>query len=215
MANNDCLPQLQACAMRVTVLDGGGVPNPGARQMYVTRSFTEVVFTPVYEDGDEITEKNACGEVGLNYRAPDSFKRGDIQITVIQQDPYLQAMLGGGDVLTDSGLHGYAFPSVGSIESFGVSIELWARRIDDGAPHSEYPWAWWVFPKVTNLRHAARTFGNASQLPQFTGQTIENENWFDGPLNDWPAASDRCAQWFPVASLPDTDDCGPQTVAAS
>lgn len=215
MANNDCLPQLQACAMRVTYLDGSGVPNPGSQQLYVTKSFTEIVLTPVYEDGDEITEKTACGEVGVNFKSPDSFKRADIQITVVQQDPYLQAMLGQGDVLTDAGVRGYAFPPIGSIESDGVSIEVWARRIDDGDMHAEFPWAWWVFPKVTNLRHNARTFNNGSQLPQFTGQALENENWLDGPLNDWPVGSDRVAQWFPVADLPDTSTCGPQTLAAS
>lgn len=214
MANNDCLPQVQACAIRIAQLDASGVPNPGANQLYVTDAFTELVLTPVYEDGDEVTEKNACGAVALNYKAADSFKRADVQLTIISGDPYLSALLGRGDVLTDGGVNGYAFPEIGSAESDGISIELWARRIDDGSPHAEYPWAWWALPKVQNLRLGARTFGNASQLPVFTGQALENPNWFDGPLNDWPVASDRVAQWFPTAALP-TIECGPQTLAAS
>jgi len=34
-----------------------------------------VSFTPEYEDGDEITEKNAAGEVCVTYKAPDTLKR--------------------------------------------------------------------------------------------------------------------------------------------
>lgn len=215
MANNDCLPQVQACALRVAVLEGNGVPSPGANNLYVTDSFTQLQLTPVYEDGEEITQKNACGTVAVNYKGDDSFKRCDIEVTIVQQDPYLSAMLGDGSVLTSGGLHGYAFPAIGALTNPGVSIEVWAKRIDNGDLHAEYPYARWVLPKVKNLRLGQRTFSNGAQLPVFQGQALENENWHDGPTNDWPVASTRVAQWFPVSTLPDTTVCGPQTLAAS
>ena len=212
--NNDCLPQVQACAIRVALLDPNGVPSPGANHLYVSDALSELNMTPVYEDAEEITETNACGTTALSYQGEPTLKRGEGDLTIISQDPYLVAMLGGGDVLTDSGLHGFAFPSLGVNTAQAISIELWAKRIDDGEMHDEYPYAWWVLPKVTRLKHDQRTFNNGSQLPKFMFQLYENENWYDGPLNDWPVASDRFAQWFPTATIP-TATCGPQTLPAS
>lgn len=214
MANNDCLPQIQACAIRVAYLDANGVPSPGANKLYVSDSLTEMSVTPVYEDADEISEPNACGATVVSYQGEPTLTRGDGELTIASQDPYLVAMLGGGTVLTDGGVNGWAMPAIGQINSAPISIELWAKRIDDGELHNEYPYAWHVFPKVTRLKHGQRTFSNGAQLPTFSMQMYENENWFDGPLNDWPVESDRFWQWFPTDSLP-TISCGPQTIAAS
>ncbi len=213
MANEDNLPQVQACALRVTILEPSGVPLPGAGNVYTTDTLTELTATPVYEDADELTEKNACGTVCVNFTGDDSLKRADVALTICTHDPYLLAMLSDGDVLTDSGLHGFAMPPIGPLTGAGVSLELWSKRIDDGDLHDEFPYAWWVLPRVKNLRMGARTFSNGTALPQFTGRAGENPNWFDGPLNDWPVASDRIIQWFPVAALPTID--GRQTLAAS
>jgi hypothetical protein len=214
MANDDCLPQVQACAIRVAYLDSSGVPRPGSNNLYVTDALTEMKVTPVYEDGDEITEKNACGRVVINYKGDPTLKRGDGTLSIFSQDPYLTTMLGGGEVLTDSGLHGFAFPQIGVINTQDISIELWSKRIDDGELHDEFPYAWWVFPRVSRVRHAERTFNSGPNVPAFSMELYENPNWFDGPLNDWPVSSDRLAQWFPTTGIP-TISCGPQALAAS
>lgn len=213
MANEDDLGQVQACAIRVTDLDPSGVPQPGASNIYTSEALTELTATPVYSDADEIEEKNACGAVCVNYTGDDSLKRLDVALTICTHDPWLNAMLSGGDVLTDGGINGFALPAIGPLRGNGVSIELWAKRVDDGDLHDEFPYAWWVLPKVKNLRYGAKTFNNGASLPQFTGRGYENANWYDGPLNDWPVSSDRALQWFPVASLPTID--GLQTLAAS
>lgn len=214
MANNDCLPQVQACAIRVALLEPNGVPSPGANKLYVNDTLTELNFTPTYEDAEEVMEKSACDKVVVNYQGDPTLKRGEGELTIASQDPYLVYLLGGGSVLTDAGVHGYAYPAIGDQLSQAISIELWAKRIDDGELHDEYPYAWWVLPKVTRLKHGQRTFNNGAQLPNFSFQLYENENWYDGPLNDWPVTSDRFAQWFPTNSLP-AIPCGPQTLPAS
>lgn len=202
MAEQDDRPQVQGCAIRVTDLDSNGVPTPGTGTMYVTSAFTELQVTPVYTDADEITEKNACGADCVDYTGDDSLRRADVQLTICTHDPYLEAKLSAGDVLTDAGAHGYAMPPIGPLTTNGVSIEVWAKRIDDGDLDIDYPYAWWVLPKVRNLRKGVRTFNNGSSLPVFTGRALQNPNWFDGPLNDWPVASDRILQWMPTTSLP-------------
>lgn len=216
MSNEHCLPQIHGCAIRVTRLEANGVPDPGADNLIVSDALTTLTITPVYSDGDEIEQKNACGNVCINFQGDDSFKRADLELTICTHDPFLMEMLvSGSDVLTDGARRGWAAPPIGPITGNGVSIEVWAKRIDsDGTLDVDAPYAWWVLPRVKNLRHGARSFANEAALPTFTGRAVENPNWYDGPLNDWPAASDRAYQWIEATSIP-AASCGYQTVAVS
>ena len=74
-------------AIRVTTLD----PDGGLRatESYTSKSFIRVSFTPEYEEGDEITEKNADGTVCVTYKAPDTLKRVTMEIAVCDPDPVL------------------------------------------------------------------------------------------------------------------------------
>lgn len=214
MPNNDCLPQVHICGIRLAELDTNGVPTPGANNLIAVDSIVEIQATPVITAGDEIEEKNGCGAVCINYKGPDTLKRFDLSLIVCDHNPYVMAALGRGVVLTDAGINGYGFPALGATSEDGVSIEFWAKRIDQGALHADYPYAWWVMPKVTNLAHGPMTWNNGANRPTFTGRAFENDNWFDGPLNDWPVESDRAIQWFPVPELP-TFQCAPQALLAS
>lgn len=209
-----CLAQVQACRLRIAKLDANGVPHPGAGSMVTTKSLSRLTLTAVYTDGDEIEEKNACGEVEAGLKANDTFKRVDFELELLKHDPYLLALLSGGDVLTDGDAVGFAYPPLGLVEGDLVSVEVWAKRVNQSTTDQDFPYAWWSVPLIKNLRIGDRVFENAVAKPVLTGQAYENANWYDGPLNDWPVASDRVAQWIPTASLPD-DVCGLQTIAAS
>jgi hypothetical protein len=214
MAEQPCLPQVQACVIRVAILDTSGVPLPGAENLYTSDALTTLTFTPVYTDGDEIDEKNGCGTTKVNYRATDTFKRGDVAIGLVTPDPFLVSMLSAGDVLQDGARRGFAAPPLGAVTTPGISVELWAKRIDEGDLDADSPYAWWAYPKLNNLRLGPHTHQNGALLPTFTGQAYENPNWYDGPLNDWPATSDRVYQWIPTDTLPDAA-CGFQALLAS
>lgn len=215
MAETDCRGQAFACVSRYARLDSNGVPSPGASNLYVSDALVSMEFTPVYTDGDEIEAKNGCGTVKVNYRAPDSFKRGDVSLNIVTPDPYLSEFLSGGDLLTEAGLpKGWAAPPLGLVTGNGISIELWTIRVDDGSEDANFPYAHWVYPKIKNLRLAPYTHGQSELALTFTGQAYENENWYDGPAGDWPALSDRVVQWLPTATRP-TPTCAYQTLAAS
>lgn len=216
MAEEDCRPQVQACAIQVARLDTDGAPLAGLTNLYRSDALVSLAFTPVYTDGDEIEDKNACGAVKVNYRGPDSFKRGDVTIELLTPDPFLSEMLSGGDVLTGAGPipDGFAAPPIGEVTGNGVSVELWARRIDDGDQDADYPWAHWAYTKLKNLRLQPHTQANASLHPTFSGQALENPNWGDGPDGGWPATSDRVFQWVPSATIP-TVQCGYVELVAS
>lgn len=208
------LPQLSACRMRVTDLDANGEPTVGAGHLYVTDAFTTIAFDHVYEDGDEITEKNACGAVAINYKGDDSLKWGTISITLASPDPFLQAILSNGSVLTVGALRGFAGPDIGTLPSAGVSVEVWTKRINNGVLDPDAPYAWWAYPLVRNLRPGAWTHENAGLKPVYTGQMFENANWGDGPNNDFPAASTQMYQWIEATTLPALSAGVPGTVLA-
>ncbi len=213
---DDCLGQIQACAIRVAKLEpASGVPLPGAGNLIVSDALTEMTYETTYEDGTDIFERNACGNACMDYRGPDIKRRLQISLTLCTHDPYLMAFLSGGDTIdNDEGGTGFAAPPTGAIERQPISIELWAKRIKDGDLDIDGPYAWWVFPKVMNLREGQSKFANELKKPMFTGQGYENVNWYDGPLNDWPATSDRTHQFLPWATIP-TPVCGTQALPAS
>ena len=213
---DDCLPQVQACAIRVADLDTNGVPLPGPDHLYVSDALTTLTLDPEIKEGDEIEESNACGTICVSYQGDPSLKWLNFELELCTADPYLEAMLSRGTVL-DLGAGvpaGFAYPAIGPIKSAGISIELWAKRINNGDMDPDYPYAWWAIPKVVQLRPGSREFANAAQKPSFTGRALENVNWFDGPLNNWPAASDRTAQWVPTSTIPEPQ-CGPQALVPS
>lgn len=205
----DCLGQLQACRIRVARLDTDGSLLPGANNMIVSKSLVSVGFAPVYTDGDEIEEKNGCGEAEVQYKSPDTFKRGDLTIVLNTPDPRLMEMLSGGDLLTASGGRvGFAAPALGiSDTESGVSLELWTKRINNGGLDSTHAYAHWVYPRVVNLRLTDHSHEAAALKPSFTGQALQSSKFFNGPGDDWPATSDRVYQWLPTNTLP-TPQCG-------
>lgn len=214
---NDCLAQIQACAMRVARLEPNGVPDPGANNLYVSDSLIKFEYTPVYSTGDEFEVKNACGDVCVNFKDQDRLKRADATLEICTPDPELSELLSGGVVLTAGAAVGYGAPTVGATPNpNGVSIELWTKRIDDdGNLDDVYPYAWWVFPRMY-LRPAARTFENNPVNNLFEGYGLENPNWYNGPTNNWPLpnGSSRIFQWIPTTYIP-TAMCGYQTISAS
>lgn len=213
---NDCLPHVQACRIRVARLEADGVPLPGANNLYVSDALVSLAFAWQVESGDEITEKNACGDVKVNYRGDDQLRRGNVTIRIVTPDPQLSELLSGGSVLTAGDRVGYAAPSLGAVNSDAISIELWAKRIRDGRLDATYPYAWWVYPWIDHLRPDDHEHNNGNLPMQFVGEAYENDNWLDGPLNNWPGTSTQVYQWLPaLASEVPAAACGYQTLVAS
>lgn len=212
---DDNLPQIHACRVRVADLDSNGLPTPGANHLYVTDALVTVSLKPVYRDGTEIEEPNGCDEVVVAYQPPPSYKWDEIELEFVKREPRLEAMLSRGSVLSLGGgaPNGYAGPAAGVIGGHGVSIEFWAKRLNGPDLDPDYPYAWWSFPKVRNLKRMDSEHGASASKPKFSGIAVENPNWFDGPTNDWPSSSDRSVQWVPTTSMPDV--LGAQTTPVS
>jgi|SRR6185369_3756382 len=216
MAENACLAQAHACRVRLADLDTDGVPLPGSDNVYVSNALVIMSVSPNYTDGDEIEEKNGCGEVQVSLKGDPTLKWFDVTLRFTTPDPYLAAMLSQGSVLSgfDGARVGFAAPRLGVISGNGVSIELWEWRINAGDKDSDSPYAWWAYPKVKNLKLNPYEHSAGALLPEYVGQAFENPNWFDGPLNDWPSTSSSAFQWVPTNTIPEAV-CGPQALVAS
>lgn len=220
MADN-CVGQVQACYMRITRLEPNGVPDPGANNMVVTDALVTAAFAWQVEEGDSIRKKNACGAVAIDYKGPSSLLRGQLTITLVTPDPYASEMLSNGTILTDvlpgDDAIGYAAPAIGLVDQAPVSIELWTKRIgSDGKQDPDFPWAWWVYPWTENWRPGDHTHQNDSLDSVFIGDATENDNWYNGPSNNWPTECPTTSvyQWIPTTYTP-TVTCGYYTLSAS
>lgn len=210
-----CTPQVNACVIRVTRLEADGSPDAGASNAYVSDALVTMTVTPEIEEGEEFIQKNGCGIPCVNYKAPDTIKRLTVELTLCTPDPRLHEILSGGTVLTDGEAIGWAMPALAAeIAPNGVSIELWAERVgDDGQPDPDFPYAWWLFPRV-KLTPGARTFEFGPLSSPFTGTGYENPQYLDGSEGDWPVASDKAMQWIPTDTIP-TASCAYVAAAGS
>lgn len=198
---------VQGVSIRVTRLNAAGAPvtgAAGAAVAYVTTGFTRVAFTPEYEEGDEITEKNAAGAVCVTYKAPDTLKRVTLELAICEPDPEISELIAGGTLLNDGTNNvGYAAAQIGAdANPNGVGLEVWSYAVSNGKRAATNPYFRWVFP-YTQLRLTGdRTIENGLLATVFSGFGLGNANFGDGPAGDWPYTSDRAYQYARDTAAP-------------
>lgn len=210
-----CVNLIKGCALRIAQLEPNGVPAPEADALAIV-TFVSLGFTPLYEEGEEIRQRDACGDIAVAFEEEDALVGMDVTLSIAQLDPELHALIHGGEVITDGAATGYAFPEVGeALQPDGVSIEAWARRFDsDGNQDDEFVYERFVFPKTRKWKFQERTINNGHMMHTWQGRAYENANWFDGPGNDWNPDSNRILQHLPTNTIPATT-CGTASLAGS
>lgn len=195
---------LFALGMRVTKLGENGAPLVGPENSYTTDALIAAQLGLEYEEGEEIIQRNGAGLICLTYKAPDSLKRGTITgLQVCTPDPNILAFMTGGNVLRRGDAEvGYQAPEVGTDPNpNGFSLELWTRAIINGSYAGYF---WWVVPRAFVRPSGEWALSGADPLvPEFEGFCTQNENWLDGPNNDWEFASERVWQFVQDDTLPD------------
>lgn len=197
---------LQCAAIRVTALNFDGTPAPG-NPMYVSDQLVKIDFNPEMEAGQEISNRGASGNLCVVYRTPDLMKRLTIAVEVCVPDPELEAIFSGGrvfyDQTTPTDVQGFQYaPLLKDPMPNGISVEAWTRYVVDGAQDPEQPYLRWVFPRMyTHIGN--RTIDINSMATPYDGFAIENPQWADGPLNDWPYDSSAVVQAMFDDTLPE------------
>lgn len=193
-------------SVRVTRLNADGSTVTGASASYIQKAFIRAAFTPEYEEGDEITEKNAAGEVCVLYKAPDTLKQVNLEIAICNPDPEFTELISGGQLLSTAGQSvGYAAPLTGvDPNPNGSSLEIWSNAIINGKRAAVNPYWRFVFPFVKLRPSGERAVENGLMANTFEGYGVGNALWADGPQNDWPfpGTSDRAYQYARAASAP-------------
>lgn len=219
---NACAASVQLCAVRVTRLDGAGVPDPGASNLYISDSFADISFSPETRQGEDFEGVNGCGEIIVSFRDCPRERWWNFSATLLKPDPELMEMMLDGDLLTLSGdTRGFQTRTLLTAAcGNGVGVEYWTKRIVDGDLATDgFPYWRWTLPKVRNLAVEGDTsFGNDITQIAMTGEAIENVNWFDGPLNDGLTLADqemeRAWNYVQDSGIPATA-CGYATLSAS
>jgi hypothetical protein len=202
---------LFALGLRVTKLDGTGLPLVGSSNCYCTEALVKIELGLEYEDAKEVTQLNGQGIACVNYQAPFTLKRGTISgLQVCQPDPVLLQFLLGGDVITDAAtptpnIIGYRAPQVGVEENAnGVSVEAWSRAVLGSAYAHTLPFLHWVIPQAYFTPSGTWALAaDAAMLPEMEGWCQQDPAWGSGPLNDFESPSDRVWQYVREATMPD------------
>lgn len=193
-------------AVRVTRLNANGTTATGASASYVTTSFIRVSFTPEYEEGEEITEKNAGGEVCVTYKAPDTLKRVTLELAICNPDPEFTELVSGGALLKTAGdTLGYASPLTGvDPNPYGNALEVWSKAIINGTMAPTNPYFRWLFPFVQLRPSGERVIENGLLANTFEGYGVGNASFGDGPQGDWawPSETNRAFSYARVATAP-------------
>lgn len=217
---NSCGRSLKVCADRITKLELDGSPDVGSLNRYTANDLVTLTVTSEYSDDDDFEVRGASGDICVRWFSFGPFKRLSFEMERCAADPEFGAMLIGESTLTSGAAVGFRWPEIGvgggcsGQSQLGVAYECWTLHVGaDGQIHPTLPYLRWLFPR-TRWKVGDKNFENAPMSHRFTGSGEENDQWLDGPDNDWPVLSDRSGQWLPVATLP-TAQCGPQSVAAS
>jgi hypothetical protein len=217
----DYAASVQGVCIRATKLNPDGTLI--ATKSYTSKSFIRVSFTPEYEEGDEITEKNADGTVCVTFKAPDTLKRVTLEVAICDPDPILESLLSGGVLLAGEPLEsdgdvvvgsdpepqGWASAQVGEDPSGdGVAIEVWSRAVVDGKAALSMPYFHWVFPYVKTRLSGDRVIENGLLATTFEGFGLGNAAFEEGPdaTGDtawrWPDVTDRPYMHGRAANIP-------------
>lgn len=206
MANYDGARSVNGVALRVSRLAADGSILAGVDSVFTQKAFMSFQFTPEYEEGDEITEKNADGSLCYSSQDRDTLKRVSLELAVCSPDPEITEILSGGTVFSDTegDIVGYASPLAGEISTpNGVAIEVWSRANGvDGKPMAKNPFYHWVFPFAAMRPSGDRVMENGLMANEFEGWALGNEEFGTGPDGSWKFTSTSPFQYARAATAP-------------
>lgn len=180
-----CFSVVRGKRLRATRLDAcGNPPDAGtASSLVVTKGFVSVGLSAVTEDGEEITQKNANGELCINDRSRDEFKRWDLEIELCEVDPGLVELMTQATLETDANddTVGIRIPEGASTES--VALELWSGVPGEDCGDGPEQFGYLLLPFIIPGTLGDITIENGATTFTMAAHTRAGGGWGSGPYD--------------------------------
>lgn len=212
-----CPKSIKACAMRVTRQDDCGQSldplTPNSRVQ--TAGFMELTLSPDIEDGEDITVKNACGDICIRDKDCDRLKGFDATLMLCGIPlPVLEMILDATLLEDASDETGMTFKGAVLRESKAAAcagpkgLEFWSKNANraqcvvDGVVQNVY--LQWLLPFTRNWEISGDlTFNQGALEVSLSGYCENNPNW----VPSWPDST--FPSWVPGNGDPDGTPTGP------
>lgn len=216
MANRTCRSSFGACAIRVARLNAVGVPLPGANNLYVADTLITITRTEVIRTGSRLELPDGCGGFCASVETSDLSQGITLGMELCQYDAELLEILTGGNLLTLLGdTVGHLRPAFG-VQPPDVSVEIWAQSVtESGQDLADNPYIQFGWPKVKWVRGNETHDDQGITRVPLTGKVYTNENFHDGPGNDWVEPFGTSPEGYQFVDALPVAQCGYQTLAAS
>lgn len=219
---NTCASYVFGRRMRITKVDGCGRPVRGDCNAIVTSGFIEVEVDPEIEDGEEISVKNAAGEVCVSRKGADSLKWLTVRIKMCDVNPALMRLISPSwkpHVDANKNATGVHMSTTIDADA-GFALEVWmdtggdAQVCDDVG--AEGAWGYLLIPWISSGMIGNFTVeADALQL-EFTGNGRSGGRWGAGPWDVEATGQTQPCPDDPLKTCPvpgklvtpvDTDEC--------
>lgn len=193
-----CPKSTKACAIRVTRQNECDVAldplTPNSRLQ--TSGFMELNLSPDIESGEDITTKNACGDICIRDKDCDRLKGFEVELKLCGIPLGLIEMLTGATLLSDGagGFNGAVMREAKSAScENSKALELWSKNSDkgvcdvDGTPSNL--WIQWVLPRTINWEiSGGLNFTIGALEVTLSGYAENNPLWYPSfPRSTFPS----------------------------
>lgn len=189
MATICCPKSIKACALRITRQDECNIAlDPlTANSRVLTSGFMELNLSPDVESGEDITMKNACGEICIRDKDCDRLKGFDVELKLCGVPLTVIEMLIDATLLEDGdgNIVGASMRNakIAACENSKM-LELWSKNsgavcTPGGAGNDQPLWIQWVLPLTRNWEiSGGMNFTTGALEVTISGYAENNPNWF-------------------------------------
>lgn len=179
-----CFSSVRGRVLRATKLDQCGNPVSGAGGTLTTAGFISVAFSNEIDEGEEITVKNAAGDLCISEPGCPIIKWVNVEATFCQVDPDLINMMTGWPKVLDSEADVVGFRTQTTIEcAAGVALELWSNVNQGACVEGDVQYVYFLAPWVTQFILGDFTIENDAASFVLTGKAVAGSPWDTGPYN--------------------------------
>lgn len=190
-----CPKSIKACALRITRQDAcdRAIDPTTPNSRLLTAGFADLTLSPDVEAGEDITTKNACGDICIRDKDRDRLKGFNATLMLCGVPLTVIEMLTGAQLLPDAegNIVGGALRDAKTYEPDGsLMVELWSKNnVRNCTAEANNLYIQWLLPRSTNWEISGDlSFSNGPLEVELSGYVENNPNWLPSfPGEDFPS----------------------------